>query len=188
MYEQIVNGIASLVLGIMPEVLYFTLFLIYTKNIKTSQKKLFVFISISYIACITIIRFKTIFYIGFTFLIYAVLRILYKDDTQIIDIFVFSISTIYLSFIGYLCSRFINNNYVMYYIAYVGNRILLFLPFIFKSKFNDLYKKYCNLWNRNYGQKQPIKSITLRNISLITLNSFIVLLNISTIYVINTFQ
>ena len=185
---DILNTVISVFLGLIPEVLYFTLFLINTKNIKEKKIKLFLLIAVVYVLCIMISRFKIIYYISFIVLIYLILKILYKKNIQIIDIFVISLSFCYVCLISFITSRFINNNYIVYYIMYCINRILLFIPFIFKNKFNILYKKYCSLWNRNYDKKQPIKSITLRNISLFILNSFIFLLNIATIYVINTFQ
>ena len=177
--------IISILFGLVPEVLYFYLFLIYTKNIKEHRIKLLIFILISYTLCVLLAPYKEIYYIGFIVLIYCSLKIIYNKKTQIIDIFVFSISTISLSFIGFICSRFVNNNYIIYYICAFVNRILLFVPFIFKDKFNILYKKYCSLWNRNYEKKQPIKSITLRNISLIILNIFIFIMNIISVSMTN---
>ena len=186
--EIVVSFVMSLLLGMIPEVLYFTLFIIYTKNIKEKRIKLFMLTSLIYVLCIMISRFKILYYVSFIFLIYFILKILYKDKTQVIDVFVFSLSTIYLSFVGYICSRFINNNYLIYYVTLIINRILLFIPFIFRKNFNKLYKIYCGLWNRNDKVKRPIKSITLRNVSLVILNIFIFILNIMTVYVINTFS
>lgn len=175
----------SLLLGMLPEVLFFTLFLVYTKDIKDKKIKLFISIMLVYILCIMINRFKTLYYVVFIFLIYLVLKLLYKKKTQIIDVFVFSLSTIYLSFVGYICSRFINDNYLVYYIMLIINRILLFVPFIFKKTFNKMYKTYCGLWNRNDKIKRPIKSITLRNISLSVLNIFIFIMNIISVSMTN---
>ena len=186
--DLITTIIMSTLLGLIPEVTFFTMFLIYTKNLKEKKVMLWFLVTLAYILCMFIQRYKVVYYILFIILVYLVLKILYKKKTQIIDIFVFSLSFCYVCFIGFITSRFVNNNYINYYICFIINRILLFLPFIFKNKFNILYKKYCGLWNRNYDKKQPIKSITLRNISLIILNGFIFLLNIATVCVINTFQ
>ena len=177
--------ILSIVLGLIPEILYFTLFIIYTKNIKEKRIKLFFLLSLVFIL---LNNYSIINYVIFIVLSYIILKLLYKKKTQIIDIFIIDIGLLYLTLVSFITSRFINNNYVMYYIMMLINRILLFLPFIFKNKFNILYKKYYSLWNRNYDKKQPIKSITLRNISLFILNSSIFLINIAIIYVINTFQ
>ena len=178
----------SLILGMIPEVLFFTLFLIYTKDIKEKKIKFFILIGIAYILCIMISRFKTLYYICYIGMIYIILKILYKKKAQIIDVFIISLASIYLTLIDFICSRFIYNSYGNYYIMFIVNRILLFIPFIFRNKFNKIYKKYYSLWNRNDKVKRPIKSITLRNISLVILNSFIFILNMLTIYVINTFN
>lgn len=183
---NIFNFLISLLLGMFPEVLFFTMYLIYTKNIKEKRLKLFLLISIAYILCVMIIRHQVIYYIVFLFLIYLILKILYKKKTQIIDIFIINISFAYVALISSICFSFVNNNYILYYIMLVINRVLLFLPFIFKKKFNYLYKIYCNLWNRTTDKNRPIKSITLRNISLILLNSLIFLINLATISIINS--
>lgn len=178
----------SLMLGMIPEVLFFTLFLIFTKDIKEKKVRFFILIGIAYILCIMISRFKTLYYICYIGMIYIVLKILYKNKAQITDIFIISLASIYLTLISFICSRFIMNDYESYYIMLIVNRMLLFIPFIFRESFNKIYKKYYSLWNRNDKIKRPIKSITLRNISLVILNSFIFILNILTIYVINTFN
>ena len=174
--------LVSILLGMIPEVLYFTLFLIYTKNLKEKKIRLAILIGIIYIFCILLTEYKIIYYVVFITLIYFILKILYKNKTQIIDIFIISLSFFYIELLSLLI--YLPKNIVQYYIILILNRILLFIPFIFKSKFNILYKKYCSLWNRNYDKKQPIKSITLRNISLIGINCIIFIANIICLYII----
>lgn len=178
-----INFIISLFLGMLPEVLYLTLFLIYTKNLKENKIKLGILISIIYILCIMISRYKLLYYISFIFLTYIALKILYKEKTQIIDIFIIMYGTFYLTFLSFLV--YFAKDIKSYYICYVIDRILLFSIFIFKKYFNKLYKKYCLYWNRNDNIKRPIKSITLRNISLISINCIIFIMNIICIYIIN---
>jgi hypothetical protein len=171
--------IASLFFGMLPEVLFFTIFLIFTKNLKEKRIKLFIMISIVYVLCIMISRFKLIYYIAFIFLVYIILKLLYKNKTQIIDIFVFSLATLYLTISSYICYELMVKGIIKSsFICYLLSRINLLFPFIFKSKFNKLYCNYCKLWNRNDKIKRPIKSITLRNISLICINAFIFFMNI----------
>ena len=175
----------SFILGLLPEVLFFTIFLINTKNIKKKKIKLFISISLIYLILVLFKNYQIINYIMFLVLIYLALKILYKKETQIIDFFIFSISYIYVFIISYICFKFVGDNLENYWTMFIIDRALLFVPFIFKSKFNLLYKKYCSLWNRNYEKKQPIKSITLRNISLISLNIFIFLCNIVCLYILS---
>ena len=175
----------SILFGLIPEVLYFTLFITYTKNIKEKRIKLFLLISIAYFLCMLIQQYKTIYYILLVALSYVILKFLYKDKTQIIDIFVFSISASYLTILSYVCFLFLKEDLSNYYFLYCCQRILLFLPMLFRHKFNLLYKIYCHLWNRKDKEKRPIKSITLRNISLIIINIAIFITNIIAISIIN---
>lgn len=177
--------LVSILFGLIPEVLYFTLFITYTKNIKEKRIKLFLLISIAYFLCMLVQQYNVIYYILLIALVYIILKILYKNKTQIIDIFVFSLSTIYLTLLACISLMLFTDDLSNYYILYFIARILLFVPFIFKNKFNVLYKKYCKLWNRNDKEKRPIKSITLRNISLIVINVTIFILNVATISIIN---
>lgn len=180
--------VISIILGLLPEVLYFTLFLIYTKDLKEKKLKLFALISIAYFICLLIQQLNILYYIILLALIYAILKLLYKNKTQITDIFIIGISYLWLAILSALLLLLLDENYTNYYYMYIVDRILLFLPFIFRNKFNTIYKKYYSLWNRNDNEKRPIKSITLRNISLILLNSLIFFLNITIINIVNFFK
>ncbi len=177
--------ILSLFLGLIPEVLYFSLAMIYTKKINEKRIRLFLFISLAYILCIMIIPYELLFYVIFIFIIYFILKILYKEKTQIIDIFVITYFTFYLTLLSFLICFYytVENSLKMYIILYIINRILLFSIFIFKDKFYILYQRYKKYWNRNDNEKRPIKSITLRNISLILLNIIIFIMNIICLYI-----
>lgn len=175
----------SILLGLIPEVLYFTLFITYTKNIKAKRIKLFLLISIAYCLCILIQRWQILFYLLWIVFTYLALRLLYKNKVQIIDIFIISLAYLWLVLISLICLLFLKEDFSNYVLLSIIARIFLFLPFIFKNKFNILYKKYCKLWNRNDKEKRPIKSITLRNVSIILLNGFIFLANITIINITN---
>lgn len=175
--------ILSILLGLIPEVLYFTLFISYTKNIKEKRVKLFLLISIAYFLCILVQEYQILYYIVLIALIYFTLKFLYKEKVQIIDIFIISFAYLWLAILSAILLMFLNNNNFVF--LSIIDRIFLYLPFIFKSKFNVIYKKYYKFWNRNDAEKRPIKSITLRNISLILLNGLILLLNITIINIVN---
>lgn len=72
----------SVLLGLIPEVLYFTLFIIYTKNIKEKRFRLFFFMSVIYFLCMLIKQYEVIYYILFVVLVYILLKILYKKDSR----------------------------------------------------------------------------------------------------------
>lgn len=176
--------ILSILLGLIPEVLYFTLFICFTKNIKEKRFRLFLLISIAYFICILLRMYRLIYYLLFVALVYLILKLLYRKKTQIIDIFVITFSFFHLSLMSYICFLFMNYDKSNYFLLYIADRILIFSIFIFKNKFNKIYKKYCSMWNRNDNIKKPIKSITLRNISLISMNFIIVFMNIYMILIV----
>lgn len=176
------NFIFSLLVGMVPEVLYFTLFIVFTKGLKEKRIRLFFLISLAYILCIMIIRYEILFYVLFIFIVYFILKILFKEKTQIIDIFLIMISISYLAFTSLLV--YFANNINSYIFLYIINRILLFSIFIFRKYFNKLYEKYTKYWNRNDKIKRPIKSITLRNISVIGMNFIIFIIYIISLYMI----
>lgn len=179
--------IFSLIFGLIPETLYFTLFLIFAKDIKEKKIKLFLLISLSYILCIMTIRYKLLLYVIFIFVVYGILKILYKKKAMITDIFLFAVSTLYLTTVSYLFYIFRNNLFIDGFISYIIARLILFIPLILlRNKINKFYKTYCKLWNRNDKEKRPIKSITLRNISLMSINTIIIITNLIMILKIDT--
>lgn len=178
----------SILLGLLPEVFYYTLFISYTKNIKDKKILLFILISISYCLCIFIQRWQLAYYMTLIVSIYIIIKLLYKRKVQIIDIFIISLMFLWATILSALMLIFLKTDNSNYWMLYILDRIFLFIPFIFKNKFNLVYKKYCKLWNRNDKEKRPIKSITLRNISLIILNIFIFCLNIAIINLIEFFK
>lgn len=169
--------------GMLPEIIYFTKFMEYAKNIKEHRIKFFLLMTLAYILCILISQYKILYYVGFIFMSYLAMKLIYKEKVQIIDIFVFSIAFLYLTLSSLLCFQFVKEDMSNYYFISIINRLTLFIPFIFKDDFNDLYERYKLLWNRNDKIKRPIKSITLRNISLICLNIFIFIANLTLIYI-----
>ena len=170
------NFVISIFLGLLPEVLYFTLFLVYTKGIKTKRLKLFLLLAIGYIALIMICRYQLLFYLGYIVYTYLILKLLYKS--HIVNLFLFVICFLYYAICSYISFIIVDN----YWVAYILDRILLFLPIIFINNVNGFYKKYTKLWNRN--DKAKIKSITLRNISLMFLYLMIIIVNFILLYII----
>lgn len=174
--EQI---LINIFLGMLPETLFFTMFLIYSKKIKEKRKSLFVLIILNYIGTGVLSTYSIYSYVLFIILQYAILKLLYKEKIEWIDAFLITISHIYLFIIAISCYKIFGN----YKIALLVNRLLLILPFIFRNKLNHFYEEYKKLWNRNSNNK--IKSITLRNISLIFLNIFIFASDLVCIYISN---
>ncbi len=173
--------VISIVLGMLPEIFFFTLAIIYTRNKKENRIKLFLLIAISYYICIIATKYKTINYFLFIIMGFLVQKILYKDTSKI-DIFVFSIIVSYVTLnasIILLCKSDYSNYWQLFFI----NRIILIIPFLFKNKLNKMYTEYKKLWNRSYDEIKIFKSITVRNSSLIILNLLIFSINFICLFI-----
>ena len=131
-----INFIVSILLGLIPEVLYFTLFLVYCKNLKEKRLKLFGLLALGYIALIMICRYQFIFYIAYVIYSYLVLKWLYK--AHILDLFVCSIGLGYMTIVAFVDYMVLGANYLVYYIV---ARICLCLPLLILSyKLNIFYR------------------------------------------------
>jgi hypothetical protein len=152
------------------------LFVTNIKQIKTRRLILLLMTFIIIMLMVMIVKYNIYLYLLIIPLLYGAMKLLYKKKVQIIDIFLIATAYGYLSIISYICSFIIKDNMDLYWIAYVINNILLFgilflLKWIFKA-----YKLYIHLWNRKPGNK--VRSISIRNVSLILLNIFILILDV----------
>ena len=179
------NFIVNFFLGLLPEVIYFTLFLIYTKGYTYNKIKLFILLLIGYTLFKFMLPVNIYFQIAFTLYVPLILKILYKDKFHISDIFIF----VYSSIILILCTlvvlpiHYFGRNY---WLTYTLSRILMFgFLFIFKNKLNKVYKWIISQWNRNYENPNKIKAITIRQVCVISLNLMIFILNFGIQYIIN---
>ncbi len=175
---MIKNLMISFLLGMLPEIIYFVIFIITIKNIKERKKCLFLLITLAYVLGVIFLRYKTIFYFSFIFIVYAILKILYKNRADIMDISAMSISTLYLTIISGICYMCIHPDDSNYWLLYLLNRILMFLPFIFSKTLRKLYQKCRSVWNRNRNKNEGIKSITVRNTSILIIAIFIAIVNV----------
>lgn len=161
----IMNFIISLFLGFLPEILYFILFTFYFKNIK--EKRIFfgLFFGIFYILLMFIFKYTVYFNISLTIMFFLILKLIYKDKTHIIDLFIFTVSGIFLTIVsaGLSYLSLVFGHYLLFVLL---NRLIIFsCLFLFKNKLNKIYLKYIKAWN--IGGSTKIKSITLRNVSML---------------------
>ena len=157
---------------------YFSLFLIIGKNIK-NKKLLFIGIMVfEYIMLTKFIEFNVLFQLIYTFMSFINLKVLYREKAQITDVFLFMVASLLLIAISAISYGVVYITIQEYFIALILNRILLFgLLFLLRNIIRDKYKVFCSLWNRHNIPNQ-IKSLTLRNISIIIFNLMFWLINI----------
>lgn len=164
------------------EPIYFSLFLIIGKDLKNKRILLTCIMIFEYIMLTSLIEFNVFFQFIYTFMTFINLKVLYREKAQITDIFLFaaaSIVLIALSIFTYMTSKMTYDNY---FISLIINRILLFLfLYLSRNKIRELYKKFYSHWNRHNNPK-AIKSLTLRNISIIIFNLMFWVINLCMIY------
>lgn len=171
------NEIFLLLLEKVCEAIYFSLFFIVGKNLK-KKRLLFIAIMIfEYIMLKHFIKYNVWFQIIYTFMSYVNLKVLYKEKAQVTDIFLFSIASIGLVIISILCGLVLFNNVNLYFPILILNRILMFgFIFLFKNKIYTMYSKMIKYWNR-HKDPHKIRSLTLRNISIIAFNLMFYIIN-----------
>lgn len=179
------NDILILLLEKVCEALYFSLFLIIGKNLKERRLLFIIIMVLEYLALTSILQFNIWIQIIYTFMSFVNLKVLYRDKAQITDIFLFAAASIILILISFTCGMLQIAFGVKYQLLLIINRIILFMVlFLIRNKIHKIYAKYYNNWNRHSNNK--IRSLTLRNISIITFNVMFCIINIGLIYAIFT--
>ena len=92
-------------LGQIPEAICFALFMIFAKDLKEKRILYILLMVIEYLLLKHFIKYNIWFQILYTIMQFVILKVLYKEKSQITDIFTFTISSIILiiiSFISYI--------------------------------------------------------------------------------------
>lgn len=170
------------------EAIYFSMFLIIGKNIK-NKKLLFIGIMVfEYLMLKHFIKYSVYFQLAYTFMSYVNLKVLYKEKAQITDIFLFTAASLLLITISAASYGIVYITVHEYFVALILNRIWLFSTLYFARKFiREKYKSFCSLWNR-HNIPNKIKSLTLRNISIITFNLMFWLINLGMLIAYNYYH
>lgn len=173
----------EILIGQIPEAIYFSLFMIFAKNLKSKRILFTLLMVIEYLLCLNSMPYDMVSHVLFFIMSYLTLKILYKEKSQIIDIFTLGIASIVLIIIN-LILYFSIYNVINNYIVYVTiDRIFLFIfVFLLKNKLNfiqNIYKKY---WNRNDKIKKKMKSTTFRCLNLVFFNLMFYIINIAMLY------
>lgn len=170
----------TLFLGLIPEAIYFALFMIFTKNLKKHKFLFMVTIIFEYIIAKIIFPYSIWFQVAFIVLFYAALKAIFPKEARITDIFTLGISSFILIGISFITYILLRSDMI---IAAIANRICLFLVlFIFKNDWNNIEKLYLKIWNRNDKVPKKIKSTTFRTLNIVLLNFMIYFLDLGVSY------
>ena len=83
----------ELLLGQIPEAIYFALFMIFTKELKTKRILYTILMVIEYVLLKFFIEYNIWFQVAYTIIQFLILKLLYKEKAQVTDIFTFGIPT-----------------------------------------------------------------------------------------------
>lgn len=172
----------QLLLGQIPEAIYFALFMILVKNIKEKRILFTILMILEYVFLKYFLVYNIWFQVMYFILSFIMMKMLYKDKIQITDIFTLGIASIILvitSAIPYVIVYFTIHNMLIYVIL---NRIIIFtLLFVFRYKLQNINKLYYKLWNRNNKPKK-IKTTTFRALNLVIFNISFVIINLGILF------
>ena len=173
----------EMVLGQIPEALYFSLFMIFTKQLKEKRIAFVLLMILEYILLLQAIPYSLYSHIGYFITTYLTLKVLYKEKSQITDVFILAIASLLLILIDipiYFIISAITTNYIIFVIF---EKLAMFLVLILlKNKLPKLQTIYKKLWNRNDSRKKKIKSTTFRSLNIVLFNISFYILNIALLY------
>lgn len=157
-----------LFLGQIPEAVFLAWFLIFSKGIRKNRILFTILMIAEYLIIMNLFEYNWLFHIIYTITTFLTLKILYKDESYITDVFIFVIGYIIIIISSLFCYLISKSNVV---IASIINRLIIFIPLLvlnYKlSSIQNIYKKY---WNRNDKIKKKMKSATFRSLNIIIFN------------------
>ena len=163
-----IKKMIEVLLGQVPEALYFALFIIFAKQLKLKRIWFTVLMALEYILLLNVLPYSIWSHILYFIITYTILKMLYHEECQITDLFTLTIASIILIMISIVASLLFSFSITL---AIIMSRIIMFgLILILNNKLNKIQKLYKNLWNRNDKIKKKVKSTTFRAINIIVFN------------------
>lgn len=175
MLEQILE----LVIGQIPEAIYFALFMIYAKRLN-DKKFLFIFmVTVEYVVLLDLFPYNLWSHVLFFVMTYLILKILYNEKSQITDVFTLGIASVIIVVMSVVVGLVTWNLFGNFLLSAILQKVSIFtVLFLCKNKLYCLQNAYKRWWNRNDGIKKPIKSVTFRAVNVIIFNIMFVVINI----------
>lgn len=177
-------NILEIVLGQVPEAIYFAVFMILVKGLKSRRFIFIVSMIIEYLLVLNVLPYSIWSYVLYFILSFLLLKILYKDKSNVTDIFTMGIASLFIvisSFILYVIIYFTIYNMLAYVLLH---RIVLILSMVWcKNKLPNINKLYKKLWNRSKNSHNyKMKSTTFRALNLVIFNLSFMFINLGVIF------
>lgn len=173
----------ELIIGQIPEAIFFSLFMIYAKGIKEKRILFVILMVVEYLLIMQNIYFNTYSHVIYTILTFLTLKVLYKEKCQVTDIFTFGIASLIMILSNFIIYMFVWKLFNIFMIYAILHRIFLIIfMIIFHNKLNNIQKIYKKLWNRNDKVNKRIKSTTFRSLNIIAFNIMFYIINLGMIF------
>lgn len=168
----------EILLGQLPEALYFALFMIYTKRLDRKRELFIMLMLVEYILLLNALPFSVWSHTLYFLISYIILKLLYKEKAQITDIFTLGIASIIIMIVSVICYVSVFFTLQNIILSTVLAKTILFVSlFALKYKLPNIQKIYKKLWNRNDKLPKFMKSTTFRCINIILFNFMFYLIN-----------
>ena len=176
-------NVLQLLLGQIPEAIYFALFMIFTKRLDKKQILFTILMIIEYILLFNFTPVTIWSHISYFIITYMILRLLYNEKSQITDIFTLGIASILVIIISMVSYIIVDMAIKDIIVCNILAKIMLFIILYFSRnklyKIQNMYKKF---WNRNDKIPKPMKSTTFRCINLVLFNIMFFIINNSILF------
>lgn len=171
-------NILEIILGQIPEAVYFAVFMILVKGLKSRRFIFIISMIIEYLLVLNVLPYSIWSYVLYFILSFLLLKILYKDKSNVTDIFTMGIASVGL-IITSVVSYFVTLGNMISCV--IVNRIILFVTlYVFRHKLCHINKLYNKLWNRG-KHSYKMKSTTFRALNLVISNLSFVIINLGVI-------
>lgn len=171
-------NILEILLGQIPEAIYFALFMIFTKRL---DKKRGLFMTLMIIEYVLLFNFTPVSiwsHILYFVITYVILKLLYKERSQITDVFTLGIASIPLMIISVIWYVIVYFTFKDIVICSILAKISLFIfLYVIRHKLPKIQNIYKLFWNRNDKISKCMKSITFRCINIILFNLMFFIIN-----------
>ena len=177
-------SVLEILLGQIPEALYFVLFIIFTNEIKTKRICFIASAILEYVLLLNAFPFDIWSHILFIITLFLIMKLFYKEKCQVTDIFTMGIASIIMIFVSvivyFLISLFTTNTIIG---NIIKNLILFILLITLRKKLPNINKLYKKMWNRNNIPK-IMKSTTFRALNVFIFNLSFYVINVCMVAVI----
>lgn len=175
----------QLLLGQIPEAIFVALFMIYAKGLKDKRTLFTLIVVVEYLLTKYSFQFDWMFHITYMISVFLTLKLLYKEKSQITDIFIFCMAYIFVIICSIISIAIISLTFKSTLIASILCKIIMFtFVFVYKYKLIAIQNIYKKLWNRDDKIPKKIKTTTFRAINIVVFNGLFAILNLGMLYAI----